>query len=99
LRLIRPQGNFYEMIPDLTEALHAYEHALRANPRSIPAMSAISTILRTQEHFPKAVEYLNQILKLDPANGDCWGSLGELHSSANYEHVTKNNRTLLLDDG
>lgn len=74
-------GNFFEMIGQLDEAIGAYEHALRASPRSIPAMNAISSILRTQENFPKAVEYLNQILSLDQANGDCWGSLGRSCSS------------------
>ena len=59
------------------EAVVAYEHALRANPRSIPAMNAISSILRTQEQFNKAVELLQNILKLDQNNGDVWGSLGK----------------------
>lgn len=54
----------------------AYERALHANQRSIPAMNAISCILRTQEQFHKAVEYLQSILKLDGNNGDVWGSLG-----------------------
>ena len=63
---------------NLEEAMVAYEHALRSNPRSIPAMNAISCILRTQEHFHKAVEYLQNILKLDGNNGDVWGSLGLL---------------------
>jgi glucose repression mediator protein len=61
---------------DLDQAMNAYEKALVANPRSIPAMNAISCILRTQEHFHKAVEYLQNILKLDGNNGDVWGSLG-----------------------
>lgn len=39
-------------------------------------MLAISSILRTQEHFHKAVDYLQNILKLDGNNGDVWGSLG-----------------------
>ncbi len=55
----------------------AYEQALRANPQSIPAMNAISLILRQREEFSKAVEYLQAILKLDPNNGEVWGSLGE----------------------
>lgn len=58
------------------EATVAYDHALRVNPTSIPAMNAISNILRTQEQFPKAVEYLQNILKLEGNNGDVWGSLG-----------------------
>lgn len=66
-----------EILQNPDEAMIAYEHALRANPRSIPAMNAISSILRTQEQFHKAVEYLQQILKLDQNNGDVWGSLGK----------------------
>jgi tetratricopeptide (TPR) repeat protein len=68
------------MISNLDEAIQSYEHALRANPRSIQAMNAISAILRTQEQFHKAVDYLNNILKLDPNNGDVWGSLGQCPS-------------------
>lgn len=61
---------------DLDGAMHAYEQALRHNQWSIPAMTAISQILRTREQFPKAIEYLQNILKLDPQNGETWGSLG-----------------------
>lgn len=66
------------MIGSLDEAMVSFEHALRANPRSIPAMNAISAILRTQEKFHQAVDYLNQILKHEPNNGEVWGSLGRL---------------------
>jgi glucose repression mediator protein len=61
---------------DLDSAMSAYEQALRHNQWSIPAMTAISQILRTREQFTKAIEYLQQILKLDPQNGETWGSLG-----------------------
>jgi len=61
---------------NLDEAMVSFENALRANPRSIPAMNSISSILRTLEQFPKAVEYLQNILKLDGTNGEVWGSLG-----------------------
>lgn len=61
---------------DLDGALSAYEHALRHNYQSISAMNAISCILRTKENFPKAVDYLQGILKLDANNGEVWGSLG-----------------------
>ncbi|CAG8980812.1 hypothetical protein HYALB_00003738 [Hymenoscyphus albidus] len=72
-------GSFAELMGSLDEAMGAYEHALRSNPRSIPALNAISAILRTQEQFPKAVEYLQNILKLDGNNGDVWGSLGHCY--------------------
>lgn len=61
---------------DLDGAMGAYEQALRHNQYSIQAMNAISLILRTRENFPKAVEYLQNILKLDGNNGEVWGSLG-----------------------
>jgi general transcriptional corepressor CYC8 len=88
------------MIGNLDEAAGAYEHALRANPRSIAAMNAISAILRTQEHFHKAVEYLNNILKLEPNNGDVWGSLGKCRRFyIDKTHRSFVDRTLLFNDG
>ncbi len=69
-------GSFAELLGNPDEAMVAYEHALHANPQSIPAMNAISLILRTREDFPKAIDYLQTILKLDPNNGEVWGSLG-----------------------
>lgn len=69
-------GSLTELMGDLDGAMNAYEQALRHNQWSIPAMNAISCILRTKEQFPKAIEYLQNILKLDPANGETWGSLG-----------------------
>ena len=61
---------------DLDGAMSAYEQAIRHNQWSTPAMNAISCILRTKEHFHKAVEYLQGILKIEQNNGEVWGSLG-----------------------
>lgn len=63
---------------DYDGAIHAFEQALRHNQWSIPAMSAISCILRSREQFQKAIEYLQTIIKLDPQSGESWGSLGKL---------------------
>ncbi len=76
VRLTNNAGSLTELMGDLDGAIQAYEHALRHNWRSIPAMTAISSILRAKEHFPKAVDYLQNILKIDGTNGDVWGSLG-----------------------
>lgn len=57
-------------------AIHSYEHALRHNAWSVPAMTAISSILRSKDQFPAAVDYLRQILKVENNNGEVWGSLG-----------------------
>jgi general transcriptional corepressor CYC8 len=75
-------GSFSEILGNLDDALFAYEYALRANPKSMGAMNAISLILRTKEEFPRAVEYLQAILQQDPANGEVWGSLGTYHREA-----------------
>lgn len=72
-------GSLTELMGDLDGAMNSYEQALRHNQWSIQAMNAISCILRTKEQFPKAIEYLENILKLDPTNGETWGSLGHCH--------------------
>ncbi|KAL9124266.1 MAG: hypothetical protein Q9217_006390 [Psora testacea] len=69
-------GSIHELQGDPDGALHAYEQALRHNSYSIQALNAISCILRTKENFPRAVEYLQLILKIDGNNGEVWGSLG-----------------------
>lgn len=78
MMLTRDTGSLAEAMGNLPEAMQSYEHALRHNPQSIRAMNAISMVLRTREEFPKAAEYLHQVLKLDPNNGEAWGSLGRI---------------------
>lgn len=75
-----------EVLGDLDGAINAYEQARRHNVRSVPAMTAISGILRTREQFPKAIEYLQNILQIDQHNGDVWGNLG-LFQPTNMPHV------------
>lgn len=72
-------GSLTELMGDLDGSMNAYEQALRHNAWSIPAMNAISTILRTKEQFPKAIEYLQNILKMDGLSGESWGALGHCH--------------------
>lgn len=76
--LIPPVGSLTELMGDPDGAMSAYEQALRHNQYSIQAMNAISLILRTKDNFPRAVEFLQSILKLDGNNGEVWGSLGML---------------------
>jgi glucose repression mediator protein len=70
-------GSLSEQMNDFDGAMQCYEQALKFNQWSVPAMVGIACILRTKDAFPAAVEYLRTILKVDPANGDVWGSLGE----------------------
>jgi general transcriptional corepressor CYC8 len=76
------QGSLTELMGDPEGAIDAYQQALRHNQWSVAAMNAISHILRAREKFPEAMEYLRSILKLDPNNGDVWGSLGESELAA-----------------
>jgi general transcriptional corepressor CYC8 len=82
---------------NLEDAIQAYEHALRHNSQSIPAMNAISLILRTREEFAKAVEFLQRIIKLDERNGEAWGSLGECRPTR-YCSVSKLTRRFSTQD-
>ena len=99
--LMSALGNLTEVMGDLDAAVHAYEQALRHNQYSIQAMNAISCILRTKENFPRAVDYLKAILKLDGNNGEVWGSLGTLSGPhvAGWTKTDGSHRPLLFDDG
>ena len=93
-------GNLTELMGDLDGAVNAYEQALRHNQFSVQAMNQISCILRTKENFPRAVEYLQAILKLDATNGEVWGSLGnEYKPRPDYKRSLTCLRSLLSDDG
>ena len=72
-------GQLSEMMGDLDGATAAYQHAMRFNQWSVPAMLAISCILRSKDQFTAAVEYLRSILKVDSTNGEVWSSLGHCY--------------------
>ena len=91
-------GGLHELQGDPDGAIHAYENALRHNSYSIQALNAISCILRTKENFPRAVEYLHTILKIDANNGEVWGSLGMTSCRMRAWSLTCS-RALLPDDG
>ena len=63
----------------LDDALFAYEQALRHNVYSTSTLNSISCILRTKEKYPEAMEFLKNIIKMEPANGEAWGNLGHCH--------------------
>ena len=73
-------GSLNELLGDHEGALFAYEQALRHNQWSTQTLNAISCILRTKEKYPEAMEYLKNILKVEPANGEAWGNLGKIQA-------------------
>lgn len=76
-------GSVLELMGDLEGAMQAYEQAIRHNNWSVPAMQAISSILRAKDQFGMAIDYLRTILKIDGSNGEVWGSLGKSFRSIN----------------
>ena len=89
------------MMGELDGATQAYERAMSFNQWSVPAMMAISSILRAKDQFPAAVEYLRLIMKVEPANGEVWSSMGiHLHRCYAKECSAKCGfRALLPYDG
>ena len=61
---------------DLDGALSSYERALHHNYLCVRAMQAIAAIHRGRDSFQMAVQYLKEITKIEPNNGEVWGSLG-----------------------
>lgn len=70
-------GSLSETMGEFESATQAYERALNFNGNSVRALNAISAILRSKDQFPAAVEYLRQILRIEPNNGEVWSSLGK----------------------
>ena len=79
-------GSLNELLGDHEGALFAYEQALRHNQWSPQTLNAISCILRTKEKYPEAMEYLKNILKVEPANGEAWGNLGMFPFQCAFHH-------------
>ncbi|KAF1808546.1 TPR-like protein [Eremomyces bilateralis CBS 781.70] len=72
-------GQLAEVLGNLDDAIQSYQEVIRHNPYSVPAMIAISHILRSRDQFPQAVDVLRSILKLEPNSGEVWGSLGHCY--------------------
>lgn len=72
-------GALSEQMGEGDSATQAYERAMSFNQWSVPAMLAISCILRSKDQFTAAVEYLRQIIKIEPSNGEVWSSLGHCY--------------------
>jgi len=72
-------GGLSEALGESDGATQAYERALQHNHYSVPAMLAISCILRSKDQFTAAVEYLRSIIKIESSNGEVWSSLGHCY--------------------
>lgn len=58
-------------------AVQAYERVLSFSNVSVEALHAIASILRSEDKYDQAIGYIEEILKLEPTNGESWSSLGK----------------------
>ncbi|ORY90346.1 hypothetical protein BCR43DRAFT_499156 [Syncephalastrum racemosum] len=72
-------GNLAEIMNDLTRAMNFFKFALKHNPNSVPALSRIAALYRSQEQFDKAIKYYRRILSLKENHGEIWGALGHCY--------------------
>lgn len=57
-------------------ALDAYHAVLKWDKWNIPALRGIAGILRSEDKFDQAVDYIRSILGVQPSDGESWSSLG-----------------------
>jgi len=69
-------GRLAEVLQNNVLAMEAYQRALVFNAWSVDALHAIASILRAEDKYGEAVDYINRILKIQPLNGESWSSLG-----------------------
>ncbi|KAJ3223791.1 hypothetical protein HK099_000684 [Clydaea vesicula] len=69
-------GAFCESLGETERAQIFYENALRNNPNSIQCLQQIAALCQNREQYAAAVEYFQQILNLEPTNGEVWGAIG-----------------------
>jgi len=72
-------GLFWESMLEIDKAFTCFENVLRHNPRNIKALTQIATLFRMKEKYSKAVEYLQQILRIEQHNGEIWSALGHCY--------------------
>ena len=79
-------GRLSETMGNNEAALGAYNRVLHFNQFSLEALQAIAAVLRAEEKYDQAVEYIDSILKLDHTDGESWSHLGKLQCSHQIWH-------------
>lgn len=76
LKADRFTGRFAEQLGNTELAIFSYKRALNFNNFSMEALHSIASVLRSEDKYGEAVEYIKTILQMDPHNGESWSSLG-----------------------
>ncbi|ODV88656.1 hypothetical protein CANCADRAFT_29521, partial [Tortispora caseinolytica NRRL Y-17796] len=72
-------GELAELMQEYDIAIRSYETALSKNPYSIPAMLGIANCYRVKEMFTQAAEHYQNVVQLQPENGEFWALLGHCY--------------------
>jgi tetratricopeptide (TPR) repeat protein len=84
-------GTCHQRLGQLKKARDSYEFAIELDPSNIPAMSALATAWVADGQYNDALDYAEEVLKLDETNASalatcaiCHGLLNHPHRSAEY---------------
>ena len=72
-----PIGRLAQMMGCTEMALNSYDRSLHFDRYSVETLHAIAELLRTEDKYDQAVEYLESILRVDNGDGASWSHLGE----------------------
>ncbi len=70
------EGDQYLKLQHYSQALQAYEEALRMNPNSFYAWNGKGTALYSQGNYRKALEAYQRATEIEPENAIVWASAG-----------------------
>ncbi|MBO4488688.1 MAG: tetratricopeptide repeat protein [Bacteroidales bacterium] len=77
----RVEGRTQEAITKLTIVQNALNKELEANPNNIVAINVMGNLMgRGLGDFPKALEYYNKVLAMDPDYASAWENMGIIYA-------------------
>lgn len=69
-------GNTCEKMQMNADAMDSYHQVLRYDKANVSALRGIASILRSEDKYDQAVEYIKNIIAAVPNDGESWSSLG-----------------------
>ena len=71
------------------QAAHRLRIALKKHPDDLELFMQLVSLARVQGHFGEAIRYLQQALKLEPANASLWSQLAQLEQRHHMESAAQ----------
>ena len=63
----------------IDKAQKLYYEALRNNPHSIKALTALGSLARSQDQHIKGIDFFKKVLQIEPSNGAVCASIGHCY--------------------